>query len=389
MEKGTVKHVFIIGSKGIPASYGGYETFVDELTSRHFGIVRLQYHVACKDGEKEFFYNGARCFPVKTPKIGKGAAVVYDVRAMKSCLSYIRENKIENAVIYVLACRMGWFFKKLIRRAHRLGACVFVNPDGHEWKRKKWNAVIRKYWKFSEKKAVRYADLVVCDSKNIQAYILQEYARFSPKTVFIPYGADIHQSKDEKGFLKWSKGKKVTAHGYYLVVGRFVPENNIELILRAFIASKTRKKLLLITNAGGKFLERLKKTTGFDRDGRIVFGGTVYDKELLTAIRKNAFAYIHGHEVGGTNPSLLESLVATDVNLLLDVCFNREVAKSGALYFKKDEQNLTHLIEQTEMIPAEKRNALKEKARARIEKEYSWDKIAKLYRELFLNGEKS
>lgn len=387
MEKEGIKHVFIIGAKGIPASYGGYERFVDELTRLHFGNERLQYHVACKNAEKEFLYNGARCFPVKTPRLGNAQAVLYDIRAMKECLSYIEKTGIEQAIIYVLACRLGWFFKGLIKRAHGLGVKVFVNPDGHEWKRKKWNFFVRKYWKFSEKKAVQYADLIVCDSTNIQAYIEKEYADFSQKTTFIPYGAELLTGHNEKGFLKWAKGKGVIAKGYYLVVGRFVPENNLELIIRAFLRSKTHKKLLLITGAEGKFLRKLKKKTGFEKDSRIIFGGTVYDKTLLSAIRKNAFAYIHGHEVGGTNPSLLESLGGTEVNLLLDVCFNREVAKDGALYFEKRVESLASVIEKTETLTQEQRKKLEEKARARIEKKYSWDKVAKAYQTLFLKGE--
>lgn len=387
METGKIKHVFIIGAKGIPASYGGYETFVDELVSRRMESARLQYHVACKNTEKEFFYNGARCFPVKTPALGKAQAVFYDVRAMKVCLAYIEKSGLENAVIYILACRMGWFFKRLIRRANRLGVSVFVNPDGHEWKRKKWNFFVRKYWKFSEKEAVKYANLVVCDSKNIEKYILQEYGYLSPKTVFIPYGAEVVEQVCEKGFFKWAKAKGITPHGYYLVVGRFVPENNIELIIREFMQSKTHKKLLLITNAGGGFFKKLKKKTGFEKDGRIVFGGTVYEKGLLSAIRKNAFAYIHGHEVGGTNPSLLESLGATEVNLLLDVCFNKEAGGDGALYFEKQVGSLSALIEKTENLSPQKRKALEEKAKERIEKKYAWDRITKAYEELFLKEE--
>ena len=135
-------------------------------------------------------------------------------------------------------------------------------------------------------------------------------------------------------------------------------------------------------------MRKLKKKTGFEKDSRIIFGGTVYDKTLLSAIRKNAFAYIHGHEVGGTNPSLLESLGGTEVNLLLDVCFNREVAKDGALYFEKRVESLASVIEKTETLTQEQRKKLEEKARARIEKKYSWDKVAKAYQTLFLKGER-
>ena len=384
VEREKVKHVFIVGSKGIPAAYGGYETFVDELTAMHETEEKICYHVACKNAEKEFQRHGARCFPVKVAKIGKAQAVLYDVRALKQCISYVKEQKINSFTVYVLACRTGWFFKRYARRVRALGGEIFVNPDGHEWKRKKWSFPVRKYWKYSEKQAVKYADLVVCDSKNIEKYIQKEYAAYSPRTIFIPYGAQKYGEPCEKAFKKWAKERDLKAGEYYLVVGRFVPENNIELILREFMKSGTKKKLALITDAGGGFYQALKKRTGFEKDERIVFAGTTYDRDLLREIRKNAFAYIHGHEVGGTNPSLLEALAATDVNVLLDVFFNREVGEDGALYFSKEDGSLCSLIEETETFSLAKRKELGERAKERIETEYSWEKVAKAYKNLFL-----
>ena len=122
---------------------------------------------------------------------------------------------------------------------------------------------------------------------------------------------------------------------YYLVVGRFVPENNYETMIREFMKSKSKKKFALITNVNPKFLNELEEKLHFKSDPRIKFVGTVYDKELLKKIRECAYAYFHGHEVGGTNPSLLEALGSTKLNLLLDVGFNKKVALDAALYWKK------------------------------------------------------
>ena len=178
---------------------------------------------------------------------------------------------------------------------------------------------------------VKHADLLVCDSKNIEKYIQEDYKQYQPKTTYIAYGTDttrsILKSSDEK-VRSWFKEKNVSENEYYLVVGRFVPENNYESMIRGFLASNSKKDFVLITNVEqNKFYNQLLAKTGFDKDPRVKFVGTVYDQELLKYIRENAFAYFHGHEVGGTNPSLLEALASTKLNLLLDVGL---IAKLGS-----------------------------------------------------------
>ena len=380
-------NIFIIGSKGIPAKYGGFETFVEVLTKKRKNR-KLKYHVAClsKD-KKEFEYNSARCFNIKVPNIGPAKAVYYDVVALKSSIKYIKENNIKNAIVYILACRIGPFighYKKILRK---LGAKLYVNPDGHEWKRAKWNAVIKKYWKLSEKLMVKHADLLICDSINIEKYIKEDYKKYNPKTTFIAYGADVEKSKLEntdEALLKWYKEKKLKPNEYYLVVGRFVPENNYETMIKEFMKSKTKKSFALITNIEkNQFYEELKEKTHFDKDERIKFVGTVYEQELLKKIREQAYAYIHGHEVGGTNPSLLEALATTKLNLLLEVGFNQEVGKDGAIYWTKKENDLATIINNLEKISNEEILKYEEKAKNRIILEYSWDKIIKDYETLF------
>ena len=382
-----MKHVFIIGSKGIPANYGGFETFVEKLTEQHKSK-EIKYHVSClSDNNEEFEHNGARCFNVKVPNIGPAKAVYYDVMALRECIKYIKENNIKNPIIYILACRIGPFIGKYKKQLKKLGGTLFVNPDGHEWKRAKWNAAIRKYWKISEKLMVKHADLLVCDSKNIEKYIQEDYKQYNPKTTFIAYGADVEKSKlrdDDEKLIQWYKTKNVQAKNYYLVVGRFVPENNYETMITEFMKSNTKKDFVLITNVEqNKFYEELKCKTGFDKDKRIKFVGTVYDQELLKKIRENAYGYFHGHEVGGTNPSLLEALASTDLNLLLDVGFNREVAENGAVYFNKEKNNLSSLIDELDDIDRE--NILQKGilARERIFNFYTWEKIVIEYEQLF------
>ena len=148
--------------------------------------------------------------------------------------------------------------------------------------------------------------------------------------------------------------------------------------------AKTGKKLAIISNVEkNAFYERLREATGFEGDSRIVFCGPVYDEQLLKKIRENACAYLHGHEVGGTNPSLLEALGSTDVNLLLDVGFNREVGKTAALYWTKRPGSLAGLIDTASVLKKEERERLSSQAKQRILTAYSHEKIAKAYEELF------
>ncbi|MEY8343900.1 beta 1-4 rhamnosyltransferase Cps2T [Niallia circulans] len=380
--------IFIIGSKGIPAKYGGFETFVDNLT-RLKRNKDIRYHVSnLSTNNEEYIYNDARCFNVNVPMVGSARAVLYDVYSLGESIKFIQKNKLKNSIIYILASRIGpfmWLFKKKIKK---LGIKVLLNPDGHEWKRSKWNYLIRKYWKLSERLMVKNADLIVCDSEGIEKYILGEYSSYNPITTFIAYGADMSSSKLKNGdenVMNWFKSFKLKSKEYYLIVGRFVPENNYELIIKEFLNSNTKKDLVIISNVEqNSFYSQLVKNTDFEKDERIKFVGTVYDQELLKKIRECAFGYIHGHEVGGTNPSLLEALASTEVNLLLDVIFNKEVGREGAVYFSKEEGNLSKLIGQLDIYSEDDKHILGLKAKQRIKDFYSWEKIVDEYENTFL-----
>ena len=384
--KNTLKHIFIVGAKGM-GNYGGYETFIDKLTEYHKDQKKIKYHVAWKaNNYDEFEKNNARCFNVKVPNIGPAQAIYYDVKALSLCCKYIKENNINNFIIYILACRIGPFMKHFTKKVHRLGGKVYVNPDGHEWMRAKWSKPVRKYWKESEKMMVKHADLLVCDSVNIEKYIKETYKKYNPNTTFIAYGAETRRSKlkdDDKQLLSWYKEKGLKINEYYLVVGRFVPENNYETMIKEFMKSNTNKDFAIITNVNDKFLNELEEKLHYKKDSRIKFVGTVYDKELLMKIRENAYGYFHGHEVGGTNPSLLEALGSTNLNLLLDVGFNKEVAEDAALYWTKKENNLASLIEKADTLSKKEIEELGKKAKKRIQDAYSWEYISDLYEQLF------
>ena len=391
-----ITHVFIVGSKGIPANYGGFETFVQELVRRRRSA-KLCYHIACSidevmipESRAVYYYEGVQCFTVPMWSIGASRAVVYDLESLSFSAYYIRKEKVKNAVIYILACRIGPFMAHYRRVFDRLGARVFINPDGHEWERAKWNGPIKKYWKYSERKMVENAARIICDSLQIEKYIQESYGYAHPDTCFIPYGADIPRLEGEElaeageEACRWLSAFGIGPGDYYLIVGRFVPENNYETMIREFMASRTTRKLLIITNIEkNRFYESLREKTGFESDMRICFAGTLYERKTLLMVRKLAYAYLHGHCVGGTNPSLLEAMGSTEVNLLFDVSFNREVGGDAALYWTHSPGSLSGLIHRTEAMDPRQRAALGAAAREVIARRYTWEKIVDEYEALF------
>lgn len=401
--KQNIKHIFIVGSKSI-GQYGGYESFVMNLLQHHKNNKELKYHVFCKANgpgsmnidnlpgaegvnDREFIYCNAHCILVDIPeKLGAAQAIYYDIKALKWCCDYIVKNHIEEPIVYILASRVGPFEKKFAARIHAYGGKIFQNPDGWEHARRKWNKAVRRYWKLSEKYAIKNADLVVCDSKHIENYIQDEYSCYNPKTIFIAYGSEVTASKladDDPKYTAWLKEHGLRDKEYYISVGRFVPENNFDIMIREFMRSKTDKDFAIITTDNPKYSREIQEKLHFEKDKRIKFVGTVYDAELLKKIRENAYGYLHGHEVGGTNPSLLESMGTTKLNLLYDVGFNKEVAEDAAFYWSKDDGSLADVIDRADSMSDEQRDVMGDKAKQRIIEEYSWESICDKYLEVF------
>ena len=391
-----VQHVFLVGAKSLGA-YGGYETFIDKLTEYHQSNPDIKYHVVTKangqgagvpDGAvwncDRYTYHNADCFQIKIPEcLGSAQAIYYDCKALGRCVEIIKEEGIEHPIVYVMACRIGPFFNHYVKKIHRLGGRVFLNPDGHEWKRAKWSKLVRAYWKKSEELMVKHSDLIICDSINIEKYIRESYG--VKNTTFIAYGAETRKSVGaEDRYEVWLKEKGLRDSEFYLVVGRFVPENNYETMIREFMKSKTDKDFAIITNVNDGFLAELEQKLGFRKDKRIKFVGTVYDRELLMKIRENAYGYFHGHEVGGTNPSLLEALSSTDLNLPIAVSFNKEVCEDAAVYLSKQDGDLAGIINKADKMSEEEIRQLGRKAKRRIKEAYSWEHIAQLYEDVFL-----
>ena len=382
-----MKDIFIIGSRGLPAQYGGFETFVEKLIS-HKVSPAIRYHVACLSDEStgnHFDYKGADCFTVNPPKLGPARVIAYDMMAINYSLKLIKKEGIQSPIFYILGNTIGAFIVHFAKKIQSVGGILLVNPDGLEWKRAKWSKPVQSYLKYSEKEMTKYANLIISDNRGIETYIQNTYPW--ARTTFIAYGTDLSKTTltaEDDPVRDWYQEWQTQEKDYYLILGRFVPENNYETAIREFMKSSTERDLVIICNhEGNAYFDELRQITGFDKDKRVKFVGTVYDQDLLKYIRNQAFAYIHGHEVGGTNPGLLEALAQTDLNLIYNVDFNHQVAQETALYWNKEDGNLSQLIDSVDgQVSFEDfGNA----AKANMKENYAWEKIVGEYEELFLS----
>ena len=382
-----MKDIFIIGSRGLPAQYGGFETFVEKLIS-HKVSPAIRYHVACLSDEssgKHFDYKGADCFTVNPPKLGPARVIAYDMMAINYSLKLIKKEGIQAPIFYILGNTIGAFIVHFAKKIQSIGGILLVNPDGLEWKRAKWSKPVQRYLKYSEKEMTKYANLIISDNRGIETYIQNTYPW--ARTTFIAYGTDLSKTTltaEDDPVRDWYQKWQTQEKDYYLILGRFVPENNYETAIREFMKSSTERDLVIICNhEGNAYFDELRQITGFDKDKRVKFVGTVYDQDLLKYIRNQAFAYIHGHEVGGTNPGLLEALAQTDLNLIYNVDFNHQVAQETALYWNKEDGNLSQLIDSVDgQVSFED---LGNAAKANMKENYTWEKIVGEYEELFLS----
>ena len=378
------KNIFIVGSRGYHYNYGGWETFVTNLVDNYDDLDTNFYISMITGDNSDVEYSPSKnviVSPIYVKNKGSIKMLIYPIKAMDYYLKYIEDNKLENVYIYVLGLKLFDYLRRKRKLIKRLGIKVLVNPDGLEHKRSKWSYPIKKFFLLSERLMLNNCDLIVCDALGIEEYINNKYPKLKNKTTYIAYGTNKIDltNIDERSILKEYNLKK---NNYCLVVGRCVPENNLELIIKDFMKSSIDKELLIITNlSSGNYYNNLVNITNCNEDRRIKFIDGVYDSKKLACIRKNAYLYIHGHSVGGTNPSLLEALSLTDLNILYDVCFNRDVGKDSCLYFR-DSGSLTKLFNDKKMLDKNK-HLLGNKAKDIIKDNYTWDIIVNKYKEIF------
>ena len=379
-----MKHVFIIGARGYHAKYGGWETFVSNLVD-HYNDESTKFYISeytkKKDESTKIINKNITVFPIYTKNMGSATMFFYSIKSLKYCMKYIKDHNITNSYLYILGLKLFnylWLYKK---RLKKLSITTLVNPDGLEHERSKWSYPVKKFFLLSEKLMLNNTDIIICDAIGIKKYIDNKYPKLKKITTYIAYGSEQYNFKeiDEQSILEEYNLKK---ENYCLIVGRCVPENNYELIINDFMKSKIKKDLVIITNlSSSNYYNELKEKINFEQDKRIYFIDGVYNKEKLAVIRKNAYLYIHGHSVGGTNPSLIEALSLTELNILYDVCFNKDIGKNSCLYFK-EKNSLTKLLNNEKLLE-EKRKELGNIAKNIIRNNFTWDIIISKYKEIF------
>jgi glycosyltransferase involved in cell wall biosynthesis len=254
-----------------------------------------------------------------------------------------------------------------------LGARVVMNVDGLDWKRGKWGFFGRTYFRTAASSAVRFCNRLVTDAEAMRQFYLDEFGK---DTTMIAYGAYVESSEHPEIVTRAG----VTPGDYYLVAGRMVPENYADLIVEGYVRANTKRKLLVVGGANyeTEFHRRLRAKAS----DRVLFTGHIHDQDLLKELYCNCFAYIHGHSVGGTNPALLRAMGYGTCILAHETVFNREVLGGAGLLWPTDAGALASLIEEVESNPGLV-DTLRLRGPERIRKEYTWEKIAGQYEDLF------
>jgi len=357
--------IALIGTRGVPANYGGFETCVEELGKR---LVERGHNVTvyCRDS----YYH------LKPPTY-LGMKLKYLPNLKRKSLDTLSHTFL--SVLY--ACTQNFDVLMVFNAANSptlflprlLGKKIAINTDGLEWKRGKWGPVARNYYKLSEWLSTKLAHRIVADSIGIQDYYRERYGADSS---YIAYGAQINKSS--KPELIDTLG--LTPGGYFLQITRFEPENNPLLTIEAYKRLKTDKKLVLV--GGVPYESDYSRNIKAQAGENILLPGSIYDKELLNELWCNCYAYIHGNEVGGTNPALLQTMASGCFTIAIDVPFSRDVLQNGGIFFDKTPENLASKMLWSLENPCEL-NEYRQRALTRIQDHYTWEKVTDGYEVLF------
>jgi glycosyltransferase involved in cell wall biosynthesis len=358
--------IAIFGSRGIPHTYGGAEAFLEELAPR----------LAAR-GHEAIVYCRRSLFKER-PRTYRGVRMIY--------LPSI-ETKILGTPTHTLLCMLDMLFRNvdvalvlnIVNGFHcvipRLfGKHIAINVDGMDWKRDKWGGVAKRYFYWNAKCIGKICPKgVVTDAYEMRRIYLEE---FGTPSACIAYGANIETSTSPEVLRQYG----LEPFQYYLIASRLVPENNADVIIQAFERVNTQRVLAIAGSANYRsaFIDRIKQT----KDPRVRFLGHVSDAQHVKELHCNAYAYLHGHSMGGTNPSLLKALGYGNCVVALRTPFNQEVMGDYGIFFDRDAEDLARKIQHLESRPevaAEYRRWVPE----RIRQAYTWEKITDQYEELF------
>lgn len=358
--------IAILGTRGIPNHYGGFEQFAEYLAA---GLVTRGHEVTVYNSHthsyREAEWNGVRIRHVYDPehRVGTAGQFVYDFLA-------ILDSRKRG---YDVILELGYTSSSVFFGLHPSDALVVTNMDGLEWKRTKYSAKVQKFLRWAESLAVKRSDILVADSLGIRDYLLEEYGAASH---YIPYGAHLFEIPDPRALEAFD----VNPEAYDMLIARLEPENSIEPILDGAVRSGCRRPFLVIGKHETGYGEYLKAR--YAAHPEIRFVGAVYDIGVLNNLRWFSHLYFHGHTVGGTNPSLLEAMASGALICANDNPFNAAILGEDALYFKTadDVAAVLERIGKTECREYVANNRIK------ITELYEWDRIIDAYEALFFRG---
>lgn len=347
----------VIGIRGIPNRYGGYEQFVEYAAPM---LVERGHDVYVYNSSlhpyKKKLWRGVQLVHKFDPenKIGTAGQFVYDL----NCILDARKRNFD------VILQLGYTSSSIWSFLFPKNSVVVTNMDGLEWKRQQYSKRVRRFLKKAEKWAAMSSDYLIADSIGIQNYLMEEYGKPS---AFIAYGAELMQEPNEKILQNYSLEK----YGYDLLISRMEPENNIEMIIQAHLMCNNSKPLIIVGEHANKFGSYLcKKYSG----EKIRFLGGIFDMTVLNSLRYYSQFYFHGHSAGGTNPSLLEAMASYALIVAHDNIFNKAVLGDDAFYFTSTDEIATILSG----IRREDYQLMIQNNANKIVKEYSWTYIVDL-----------
>ena len=359
--------IAIIGSRGYPYVYSGYETLIKELSERLVGR-GCEVTVYCHRNlfkEKPALVNGIKLVYVPTIETKSLSQLIHSFLSM----SHAVVSDVD--VIFAVNAANGPFglISKIFRKR------TAINVDGLEWLRPKWKGLGAIYFKTAARLSTILYDQIINDSDEMRKVYLNT---FKKESVVIAYGATVKKSEDPSLIQQWP----ITPKEYYLVVGRMIPDNNADIIVKGFLASNSTKKMVVVGDVFYKdaYADTLKAL----KDERLIFTGYVYDPEVLAALYHHCYVYVHGHEFGGTNPTMIKAMGYGCAILALNTVFNKEMLANGlyGIYFEKNQEAVRQQINYADQDPKKIKN-LRQNSHLGITDKYNWDCITDQYLEVF------
>jgi glycosyltransferase involved in cell wall biosynthesis len=357
--------IAILGTRGIPNHYGGFE-HISEYVSE--GLVKRGHSVTVYNSHNHPYtadtWNGVNIKHCYDPEylIGTAGQFVYDL----NCLMDARKQKFDVILL------MGYTSCSVWGKLYPKSSAIITNMDGLEWKRSKYSKPVQQFLKYAEKLAVKYSQFYISDSRIIKEYLESKY---DINSEYIPYGADVYTEEEREQLTT----KNALKEDYFLLMARMEPENNVETILEGFNNSNSRRQFKVLGDTGNRFGKFIRHR--FKNDERIQFKGAIFDNAKVRSLQNNSYLYFHGHSVGGTNPSLLEAMASEALIAAHNNPFNKSVLSTDAYYFS-DALDVRVIVETVQRNANEK--LMVQNNLHKIAFQFNWNKIVDEYESFIL-----